>query len=266
MEKIKKKHVINTGIILILFVFCIGPILTALNDDSYNNTQMELKSLHSSGSGITVLNTNEYVSTYMGYLSTSDGVYWSFSSSDSNVGITVRAMTSTEYSKFTASQSYSYYSLSGGYYSSDSGTWSPSSSSSYYIVFINFDSTGSSTVTWSATETYIPYNPFDIFGSFFAMMSIGIIITVVVAIIIIVVIVVAIRRNTSSTNIKKSPYRSSMSQTQMTPAPTTPVYQQAAASTTSKPEQTKANIGYCRYCGGKTEVDASFCPQCGSKL
>ena len=266
MSKIKKKYITNTGILIILVLFCVGPILTALDDDSYSNIQMESKSLHSSGSGITVLNTDEYVSTYMGYLSTSDGVYWSFSSSDSNVDITVRAMTSTEYSKFVSSQSYSYYPLSSGSYSSDSGTWSPSSSGSYYIVFINFDSTGSSTVTWSATETYIPYDPFGIFGSFFAIMSIGIIIAVLVAIIIIAVIVVAIRRNTSSTSVKKNIYRSSTSQTQRSPAPSTPVYQRPAASTTSKSEPTKSVIGYCRYCGGKTEVDAAFCPQCGSKL
>ena len=187
MVKIKKKHVANTGILLIVFVFCVAPIVAALNDDSYSNNQTQSISLQISGSGVTVLNTDEYVSTYMGYLSTSDSVSWSFSSSNSAVGITVRAMTSSEYSDFVASQTYYYYSLSNGNYNSDSGTWSPSSSSSYYIVFINFDSSGTSTVTWSATEIYVPYDPFGFLGSFFTMMSIGIIVTIVVAIVIIAI-------------------------------------------------------------------------------
>jgi len=257
MVKIKQKHVINTGIIIILFGFCIGPMITSFlkistNDSSELDSSLQVSAVYTDYLGIDNGN-NQTIN--IGYLYSGNYFYYEYDTyPTANLNMYLLDSSNNVVATLETNEDQVWY---------DSHT--VSKSDTFKIVFENTDI--DTDLDYTIT-TYVstPYNPFGIFGPFFAFMSIGIIIAVVVAIIIVAVIVVAIRRNTSSNSVNKNIYRSRASQTQRTPTPSTPVYQQPAQLTTSKPEQTKASIGYCRYCGGKTEVDASFCPQCGSKL
>ncbi len=265
MVKIKKKHLVNTGILIVLGVFCIAPIIASSLDSSTSDVQAQPDSLHSSAnySNYSVpLNDNDHIAVDIGYLYYNNYFIYDFSVTN-GAQIDVLLMDADEYLDYDNGYSYSY-SFIELLENSGSGSKYVYSSDSYYVVFENEDINCQLTydITTYPVSSYFP----NIFGNFFTMMSIGIIITVVVAIVIIAVIVVAIRKNTRKVSSTTSPYRSSSHQAVRTSAPSTPLYQQPATSTNNKSEPTKSTIGYCRYCGGKTEVDAAFCPQCGSKL
>lgn len=264
MVKIKKKLVINTGILTILFVFCIGPMIASFLDNSIDIDQTQSDSLHTSAnysnSGV-ILNDNNYIAVDVGYLYYNNYFYYNFSVTNS-AQIDVLLMDADEYWDYDNGYSYSYSTIEFlettgfGYkyvYSSDS----------YYVVFENDDI--NCQLTYDIT-TYPVSSVFpNIFGGFFMTIAIIITVSVIIGIIIIAVIVIAIRKNTRKVS-TTTPYRSSSYQAQRTPTPSTPVYQQPPASSDSKPEPTKGVIGFCRYCGDKTEIDATFCPRCGSKL
>lgn len=83
-----------------------------------------------------------------------DRIFWSFSSSNEYVGITVRAMNMGNYSLFTRAQVYHYYSLSPGSFISDSGEFRTEYPDIWYIVYINYHPVHQTTIlTYSVDIT-----------------------------------------------------------------------------------------------------------------
>jgi len=137
----------------LLLISTIAILLSGVLVLSLISTQMPLNGSTKSGGlkGSITLNYNEYVSVSIS-ANQFGKIQWSFSGSNTNVGITVRAMEYSEYLDFVGGYSYTYYSLSSGSYYSASGTWTPSKQAVWYIIFWNHDSVMQSTyLIYSAT-------------------------------------------------------------------------------------------------------------------
>ncbi|MBD3191281.1 MAG: zinc-ribbon domain-containing protein [Candidatus Heimdallarchaeota archaeon] len=96
-------------------------------------------SLVQAPSGSYSLNYGEYVYFRSdNQIGSSYHIHWSFEGVNS-VGITVYAMTQSNYNKWVNGYSANVYTLSSGDYFSDSGTFTPSSEDYWYIVFLHKD-------------------------------------------------------------------------------------------------------------------------------
>ena len=83
---------------------------------------------------------------------------WSFSGSNSAVGITVMAMDSGNYSRLLAAESYSYILIAAGQNYVASGTFEPIYAANWYILFLNNSTTHqTTTLTYSATINWAYY-------------------------------------------------------------------------------------------------------------
>jgi len=88
-----------------------------------------------------------------------DEIDWSFSGSNTFVGVDVFAVDYDNYYNFYNGYSYTYYSLSNGGYYADSGTFTVPYSDDWYIIWANWDSDIQST-----SLTYTGYCNYNYFG------------------------------------------------------------------------------------------------------
>jgi hypothetical protein len=172
-------------------------------------------------------------------------IEWSFSGSNSYVGIIVMAMDEYNFNKFDNGDMSAYaYFLSDGNYIADYGTFKAKSDDVWYIVFWNFDA-----VIESTSLTYKVKFP---------GVSIGLIIGIVIG----VIVVIAIIGGVVSSNKKK---KATMMPAAAQPgvyqpyAPAQPTDQQSYA-----PAQPVVSAKVCSNCGASME--GSFCTSCGSKM
>ena len=95
----------------------------------------------------TTLNYNQYFAIHTdGWEGNAGNIYsWSFTGSNSYVGITVRVMDANNYSRFQNRIAYNYYIFSDGSKYIDSGEWTIPYTDTWYTVFINVDSDQQST-------------------------------------------------------------------------------------------------------------------------
>ncbi|MHA1371713.1 MAG: PKD domain-containing protein [Promethearchaeota archaeon] len=98
---------------------------------------------------------------YIYWLSSTDGgdiINWAFQGTNPSVGITAMAMDSASFSNLVASNPFTYYPLSGGTLTSDSGNFTVPYTDSWYIVFANNDIDQEPTdIIWSANKTQMGF-------------------------------------------------------------------------------------------------------------
>jgi len=173
-------------------------------------------------------------------------IEWSFSGSNSYVGIIVMAMDHYNFLKFADGDLSAYaYFLSNGNYIVDYGTFLAKTDDTWHIIFWNFDA-----VIESTTLTYEVKFP---------GVSIGLIIGIVIGVIVVIAIIGGV---IYSSNKKK---KASMMPAAAQPgiyqpyAPAQPTEQQPYA-----PAQPAVSAKVCSNCGALME--GSFCTSCGTKI
>ncbi|MFX1314091.1 MAG: hypothetical protein ACFFHD_16005 [Promethearchaeota archaeon] len=138
------------SVLIILGIFFISATTIGFEQNSNKKTSNPKLSY------VATVDYNEYVSIYSSSpCGSGDEFYWEFSGSNHYVGITVMAMDSSEYYNFQYGYTYYYYSQSNGNYYGDSGSFYPTYTDTWYIVFVNWDSDVQSTVlTYSGSVYY----------------------------------------------------------------------------------------------------------------
>lgn len=171
-----------------------------------------------------------------------DKFRWEFSGTNSYVGITVFALTDTEFSKFQNLQTYYYYSLSNGSYYIDSGHFIPPSYDTWYIVFRNIDS--------DIQITYLTYNVVVDRGddSLFEQIFITIISTIIIGGIIAGAVVYSKKQ-------KKKRKAEIVSEIKSGPK-----------SSESRLSKMEYDLKYCSQCGTPQKMNAIYCVKCGNKF
>ncbi|MEJ2248693.1 MAG: hypothetical protein P8Y70_03240 [Candidatus Lokiarchaeota archaeon] len=120
-------------------------------------------------------------------------VFWEFSGSNPDVGITVYAMSYEEYLKYRVGYFYSKTILSDGSHIKDSGIFKPSRADTWVIIFLNQDSSQETTVL---TYNWKTQNPF--LAPMLFLMIFAVIIGVIIATIVGVTIYVRYKRSRST--------------------------------------------------------------------
>jgi len=213
------------------------------------------------------LDYNEYVTVY----STSgsgDRLHWSFSGTNTFVGIIVQVLDSLNYARLQSNDTYSFEELSDGSYYSDSGDYYPASSSTWYFLFINIDPDQQTTYLTYDLTAY-PAEP-DI-------LLIVIIVSVVSAAVVAVIVVIILYRRKSKRKVEliqkpivkpavkkppiiTQPVKSVVEKPPIIIPPVKPVgVTQPTITEPVKQIIRKANI--CPTCG--SEVESHFCIKCG---
>jgi len=171
-------------------------------------------------------------------------IRWSFSSSNINVGIIVYAMTYAEYSKFHNSQPFNPYYLSDGSHIQDSGTFTITSSTDWYIVFLNADPDMQTTsLTYDVDFILATSSLFILIGILIACVAVGGIIGAFI-------IVHNIRR-------REKLRIQTASQTIM------------SSSNQNLQEPIKnynQNFQFCTDCGSPRRIENAYCENCGKKF
>ncbi len=171
-----------------------------------------------------------------------DKIHWEFSGTNSYVGITVYAMTDSEFYKFENYQTYYSYELSDGSNYRDSGTFTVTSYDTWYLVFLNIDS--------SMQTTYLIYD----FKVKRAVDFTPIIITIAI---IMICSIISILIGITYRQKKKREVQ--------------PIYTSKQPQLSSKPKtitspQPNNAIKFCALCGTPQQRDAIYCVKCGNKL
>jgi len=248
---------------LVLIVFCFFFILIISNfrgdnlhsEYSPKNSEQPLE-LSSSD----YLEYGDYVEKH-GYATNT--IEWSFRSGKSYIDITVYVMDDDNFDLIEYG-GYEKTELSSGYWDEDEGTWTPPSSDTWYVVFINRDpDEEGTTLTYDAE--FDPFDFWDWFDEYFFLFPMIFVFFCVCA------SAVANRARTGRTRPKynsvKTPYKVRRP-TQQAPKPQPPQNAQAIQSSPA-PKSTESEIKkpkYCELCGEKLDPDAIFCPSCGNKL
>ncbi|MCF2140372.1 MAG: hypothetical protein K9W44_10000 [Candidatus Lokiarchaeota archaeon] len=154
----KKKRVLLLSLV-IFSIFCFIPLNVAMTTQSdlilkdqknmrdYQNIDMPYSQ------DLEILFYGDWVGYYW-IMSGNDEISWSFSGTNTYVGIKVMVMDSANYNNFYYGYSYTYYLESSGDYYADSGTFTIPYSDTWYIIFANYDSDQESTaLTYSASKT-----------------------------------------------------------------------------------------------------------------
>jgi len=230
------------------------------------------------------LDYNEYVTVY----STSgsgDRLHWSFSGTNTFVGIIVQVLDSLNYARLQSNDTYSFEELSDGSYYSDSGDYYPASSSTWYFLFINIDPDQQTTYLTYDLTAY-PAEP-DI-------LLIVIIVSVVIAAIVAVIVVIILFRRKSKRKVEliqkpivkpavkkppiiTQPVKPVVEKPPVITQPVKPIVEkppiitqpvksaavtQPAITKPVKPE--KPPVNFCSICG--LEVEGRFCRKCGVEI
>ena len=284
MEKYANNHWVVIS--LIFFVMINGPILLMASTNQNNqNSEKQPKA-----SGYERLEYNNYTAT-SGFAKY--GVYWEFSSSNSNISITVIAMDNSDYTGFeyyveTAGydldEALTYvtkYTLSSGYLTEDNGTWDVPEQGTWYILFLHQDEDKTPIyLTYDLNydpDTYDDYDP-DLNASFLFPIIFG----SIVAISIIFFIIFGIVQYNKTQNQKKygkskqwggthqvkKEKSARIAEQKRAQASQTNSSTQPKPLTRSDPQKEKKKLKKkdCRFCGEKIDADAKFCPWCGTNL
>ena len=275
---------------LVISLFFIGLFMNSMSNvsDQESNQYFFPDMVNPKSSHQEWVDYNHYVAVYG---SAGDGyrIYWEFSGSNSYVGITVYAMDSSNYADFRDGYSYSYDELSDGSYYASSGNFYPSYTSTWYIVFINWDPDQQTTyLTYSGTT----HSPVTNGGP-----NIGLIITLAVVIpavvaIVIVVIVVTRKKAKRKAELERKPIiEAAVVKQQVVTEPVKPAAEKPPVITepvkpavqkppiitepvkpavqkppiiTKPVKPVKTKVVFCPSCGEK--VEGTFCTQCGIEI
>ena len=171
-----------------------------------------------------------------------DKFKWVFSGTNSYIGITVFAMTNTEFLKFQNLQTFYAYRLSNGSYYRASGIFYPPSSDTWYIVFLNVDPDNQT--TYLTYDVDVDRGDDSLFESIF--------IPIITIIIIGSIIGGAIEISNKQ---KKKREAETLEKTEHWLKPDI-----------IPPEQADYDIKYCSQCGSPQKMDAIYCVKCGNKF
>ena len=171
-----------------------------------------------------------------------DKIRWEFSGTNSYVGITVLAMSDIEFNKFQNAQTFYTYTLSNGSFYIASGTFYPPSYDTWYIVFLNADS--------SVQTTYLTYDINVVKGDD------GLFESILYPIITVVIIGAIIGAGIEIFKKKKQKEeREIIGQTEkLSRSPHTPT------------NEVYDSIKYCSQCGSSQMINAVYCVKCGNKF
>ncbi|MHA1775941.1 MAG: Loki-CTERM sorting domain-containing protein [Promethearchaeota archaeon] len=153
-----KKLKMNAFLLCLLLLVSFSSV-TGIKNAKDKNQSAHIPSNKPLSQDLTVLNYGEWAGYYWDDAAGNDEISWSFSSSNSYVGITVMMMDSANYYNFDNGYSYTYYPQSSGNFISDSGTFTVPYSDTWYVIFVNWDSDMQSTMlTYSGSITYNYFN------------------------------------------------------------------------------------------------------------
>ncbi len=261
MLKGRKKFYLKAVTLLAISVFFLGPIFQNLINQPTNDIYEQPLSLHTSetysGNDV-ILPDGWYHWKEIGFLYSGDKLHYNFYTNDSSVKLHVYLLEEDEFDDKYDGYSYSIHENITSSYDWASGDAYVQKSDTFYMIFetIGFDCELSYTI-----NTY-PSTPPPNFTFIFMAIFISLVVIVFVG----VAISIFVQKNRFGTRTipsKMNPYR-----TRTPPITTATSYdiQPTIPKPESQPDAMKSNIGYCKYCGEKTEIDAIFCPQCGSKF
>jgi len=196
-----------------------------------------------------------------------DRLQWSFSGTNTFVGITVLVLDSTNYANMLSNETYSSDLLSDGSYYSAEGNFNPTYSSTWYFLFWNNDA--------DHQNTYLTYNVEFISGGPDVLL-IAIIVGVVLAAAVIVIVVIIYKKKSKkkAALVQEPRVKPTIEKPPIDMLPVEPVVEEppiiippvkpvgVTQSTITEPIKQiirKANI--CPTCG--SEVESHFCIKCG---
>ena len=166
-----------------------------------------------------------------------DKIRWEFSGTNNYVGITVFALTDTEFVKFQNFQTFYRYILSNGSYYRSSGTFYPPSYDIWYVVFLNDDS--------SIQITYLTYDINIVRGDEGSIESI---LYPILAVVIIGGVIAAVLEISKKKKLKEEKE----------------IKGQKEKFTNINKFQ--GSIKYCSQCGSSQKINAVYCVKCGEKF
>jgi hypothetical protein len=249
----KKANLVTKGVLfstILIFMVFLYPLLLIADESIHNKAQCETFKIELSGSGAQSLDYGYYLysNNYVRYR-----IRWSFESSNSQVGITVLVMNHDEYNKYKASQTASFYTLSDGTHTSDSGTFEVPAEDYWVIMLMNVDP--------DHQQTYLTYEI-----SIEQINPIPIIITVIIVVVVVAVIVTTVLLVVKKRK-PKYMFNQSMSPSQPnTYNSYTQKSEEKGISNVSNPSESKWSWLFCPYCGEKNNIGAHYCVNCGKEL
>ena len=171
-------------------------------------------------------------------------IRWEFSGSNIKVGIIGYAMTYAEYFKFQNAQPFNRYYLSDGTHVQDSGTFTPTSSDDWYVVFLNADPyMQATTLTYDVDFIQAPSSLLIMVGILIACIAVGVIIGAIIIV-----------------HNKKQKEKLRIQEASQTIIPSSNQDQQEPIKNYNQ------NIQFCTYCGSPRRIENAYCENCGNKF